>query len=93
MFSGQQFLGQIVAGAIGIARSSGEMMVDSHFRRATEIVRHRKDFVRRLTRVDFVLCERTGRADREKFRRDSDKTRKQQLLAIEFRTKPRHGVK
>ena len=43
--------------------------------------------------IDFVLRERTGRADGEKFRRDSNEPRKQKLLAIEFRAEARHGVK
>src|SRR5438105_8493381 len=86
---GQQLLRQIVAGAVSIARGAGEMMIDSHFGGATEIPRNRKDFIGRLTGVDLVLCEGTRRANREKFRRDSNETRKQQLLAIEFRTKAR----
>ena len=40
VFSSQQLLRQIVPRAVGIARSSGKMMVDSHFGRATEIARH-----------------------------------------------------
>src|SRR5207237_9290259 len=93
VFSRQQLLRQLVPGAVGIARGAGKMMVDSHFGGATEITRNRKDFIGRLTGVDLVLCEGTRRANREKFRRDPNETRKQQLLAIEFRTKARHGVK
>src|SRR5207253_1270962 len=84
VFSCQQLLRQIVAGAVSIARGAGEMMIDSHFGGATEIPRNRKDFIGRLTGVDLVLCEGTRRANREKFRRDPNETRKQQLLAIEF---------
>ena len=40
VFTRQQRLRQIVPSAVGIARSSGKMMVDSHFGRATEIARH-----------------------------------------------------
>src|SRR5207302_6202087 len=93
VFSGQQLLRQIVAGAVSIAGGASEVMINSHFGGTTEITRNRKDFIGRLTRVDFVLREGTCRANREKFRGDSDETREQQLLAVEFRTEARHGVK
>ena len=93
MFSGQQFLGQIVAGAVSIARGTGKMMIDSHFGGATEITRDREDFISRLTGVDLVLRERACSTDCEKFRRDPNETREQQLLAIQLRAEARHGVK
>src|SRR5262249_47374335 len=93
VLSSHQFLSQIVAEAIRVFGGAGEMMIDSHFRRTTEIVRHRKNFVRRVTLRDLVLSKRASRANRKQLGCDSNKTREQQLLAIEFRTESRNRVK
>jgi hypothetical protein len=40
VFSGEQFLGQIVGLSVDIFGRPGEMMIDSHFGRATEVIRN-----------------------------------------------------
>jgi hypothetical protein len=52
VFSGEQILHEIVTAFIRVARSACEMMVDSHPRRSTEIIRNGKDFVSRFTLAD-----------------------------------------
>jgi hypothetical protein len=52
VFSGEQILHEIITTFIGVARSAGEMMVDSHSCRATEIIRNGKNFVSRFTLAD-----------------------------------------
>src|ERR1043166_7902276 len=69
------------------------MIIDPRARRAAEIICDGKNFVRRFTLAEQPLRIRTGRADREQLGRNSDKTRQQQLLPIEFRAEPRHGMK
>jgi hypothetical protein len=68
-------------------------MIDSHPRRTTEIICDGENFIRRFTLVEQPLGIRAGRADRKQFRGDPDKSGKEQLLPVQFRTKPRHGVK
>jgi hypothetical protein len=51
-------------------RSTGELRVDPHLRRATEVSRDGKDFVRRFAALDFVLGESAGRADTVSGRHD-----------------------
>jgi len=92
VFSSEELLGQVVTDAIRVLRRAGEMVIDPHFRRATEVRRKEKHLVRRLAALDFVLRKRAGRAHRKQLGRDADKTRQQQLLAIELRTETRHGV-
>jgi hypothetical protein len=71
VLSGEQILHEIVTTFIGIARSAGEMMIDSHARRSAEIIRNGKDFVGRFTLVEQPLRVRTRRADRKQV---SDRT-------------------
>ena len=40
VFSGEQFLGQIVGSSVDVFGRPGEMMIDSHFARATEVIRN-----------------------------------------------------
>jgi hypothetical protein len=49
VLSGEQILHKIVTAFIGVARSAGEMMIDSHTRRSAEIIRNGKNFVGRFT--------------------------------------------
>src|SRR5882762_4267946 len=70
-----------------------EMLIDSHARRVAEIIRDGKNFVSRFTLVEQPLCIGTCCADRKQLRRDSDKSGKEQLLAIELRPESRHGMK
>src|SRR5439155_15035135 len=93
VLSGEQILHKIVTGFIGIARGAGEMLIDSHARRVAEIIRDGKNFVSRFTLVEQPLCIGTCCADRKQLRRDSDKSGKKQLLAIELRPESRHGMK
>ena len=93
VFSGEQILHEIVTAFIGIARGAGEMMIDSHTRRPAEIIRNGKNFVGWFTLAEQPLRVRTRGADRKQLRGNTDKSGKEQLLAIEFRAEPRHGVK
>ena len=93
VFSGEQILHKIETAFIGVARGASEMMIDPHSRRAAEIIRDGKNFVSRFTLAEQPLCVRTRRADRKQLRRSPDKSGKEQLLAIEFRAEPSHGVK
>ena len=90
---GKQILHEIVTAFVSIARGAGEMMIDSHTRRPTEIIRNGKNFVRWFTLAEQPLRVRTRGADRKQLRGNTDKSGKEQLLAIEFRAEPRHGVK
>ena len=77
------------------------MLLDAKSRRSAEIGCQRQNFPARRTALlanpfgvaDPRLREGTGCADRKQFRRDPDKSGKKQLLAIEFGTETRHGVK
>src|SRR3954451_17389896 len=69
------------------------MLTDPHPGRATEIGGDGQNFFGWLALIDLMLRKGTSRADGEEFRRDPDKTREQQLFAIELGAKPRHGVK
>lgn len=40
VFSGEQFLGQIVGSSVDVFGRPGEMMIDSHFGGATEVIRN-----------------------------------------------------
>jgi hypothetical protein len=73
VLSGEQILYEIVTAFIGIARSAGEMMIDSHARRPAEIIRNGKDFVGRFTLAEQPLRVGTRRADRKQLRRSTDK--------------------
>jgi len=86
VLSGKQILHEIVTASIRVARGAGEMMIDSHSRRAAEIIRNGKNFIGWLPLTEQPLRVRTGRADRKQFRGDSDKSGKKQLLTIEFWT-------
>src|SRR5262245_10075949 len=52
VFSGKQILHEIITAFIGVAGGAGEMMIDSHSRRATEIIRNGKNFVSGFTLAD-----------------------------------------
>src|SRR5437868_814257 len=93
MFTGQQFLSELVAALVHVSSRAGEVTVDPSPGRFAEIIRDRQNFVRRFAVVDFVLRKRAGRADGEKFGGNSNEPRQQQLLAVELWTKARHGVK
>src|SRR5262249_49867812 len=93
MLSGEQILHEIITAFIRVARSAREMMVDSHSRRPTEIICNGKNFARRFTLAEQPLRVRTCRTDRKQFRGDTDKSGKEQLLAIELRAEPRHRMK
>ena len=49
---GEQILHEIITAFIRVARSAREMMVDSHSRRPTEIIRNGKNFAGRFTLAD-----------------------------------------
>ena len=93
MFSGEQLLHQLIAAPVHVAHCAGEMMIDSRLRRAAEIICDAENFIRRFPLAKQPLRVRTGRADREQLGGDSHKAREQQLLTVEFRPKPRHGMK
>jgi hypothetical protein len=52
VFSGEQILHEIITAFICVSCGAGEMMVDSHSCRATEIIRNGKNFVNRFTLTD-----------------------------------------
>ena len=89
----QQFLSELVTALVHISPRAGKVIVDPGSSRFAKIICDRQNFVRRFAVVDFVLRERAGRADGKKFGRNSNKPRKQKLLAIELRAEARHGVK
>src|SRR5450432_1264426 len=92
VLSRHQFLRQIIAGAIRVARCAGEMVVDPHRRRATEVASDRQYLGGWFALIDLVLREGARRANREEFCRDTDETRQQQLFAIELGTESCHRV-
>src|SRR5712675_668733 len=93
MFSGEQILHEIVTAFIRVARGAGEMMIDSHPGGAAKIICDGKNFIGWFPLTEQPLRVRTGRANREQFRGDSDESGKEQLFPIEFRAEPRHGMK
>src|ERR1043166_8008543 len=93
MFPGQQFLSQFIGTPIRILSSAGKMMNDAHPGGTAGVIGERQDFVNRLPAIDLVLRERTSGANCEQLRGDADKSGEQQLFALKFRSKPRHGVK
>ena len=64
MFSGEQLLHKIVPALIRAARGAGEMIIDSHPGRATEIICDGKNFIGWFPLTEQPLRVRTCRADR-----------------------------
>jgi hypothetical protein len=93
VFTSEQILHKNVAALIHVTRCSSKMMIDSHPRGSAEIVCNRDNLIRGFSLAEQPLRIRTRRADSKQFRRDSDKSGKEKLFAVQFRTKPRHGVK
>src|SRR4029077_272357 len=89
----KQLLHESVTAFVHVARCAGEMLIDSHSRRATKIICKYQNFIGRFALTEQPLRIRASRADREQFGGDSDKSGKKQLLAIQFRAEPGHGVK
>src|SRR5207244_8702925 len=93
VFSGEQFLRELITALVDIALRSGEMSVDPQSRGAAKIVRERQDFVARFALAEQPLRIGTGRADGKQLGCDTDKTREQKLLSIQFGTESRHRMK
>src|SRR6516164_7572367 len=93
MLPAQQFLGELVAALVRIPARAGKEVVDPRLRRIAKVIRGRQNFIGGFAVIDLVLGEGAGRSDCEKLGRNSDKARKQKLLAIEFRAKARHRMK
>jgi hypothetical protein len=92
VLSGEQLLHQLIPALVHITHCAREMMIDSCLRGATEIIGDAENFIRRFPLAKQPLCVRTGRADCEELGGNSYKSREQQLLTVEFRPKPRHGM-
>src|SRR4051812_33898645 len=79
VFTGEQFLRQIVSALVDVKTCSGKMLVDPNSGRAAEVIGQGQELIRVAAVIHFRLREGTGGADREQLGRDADKTRKEQL--------------
>src|SRR4051794_24975348 len=55
VFSGEQFLRELITALVHIAPRPGEVIVDPRFCRAAEIIRDGQSLIRRFALVHFVL--------------------------------------
>jgi hypothetical protein len=65
VFTGEQFLHEIVTAFVRVARCASEVVVDSHARGAAEIIRDGENFVGWFTLTEEPLRVRTRRANGE----------------------------
>lgn len=92
MLAAEQLLHKSVAASVRVLRRAGEVMINSRLRRLAEVACDGQNLVGRLTVVDQMLRVGAGCVHREELRRDTDKTGKQELLAIELWTEAHHGM-